>query len=504
MVLVIRADASPSIGAGHVMRCIALAQTAILRGMSVHVVTRCSIPLVEQRLAALSCPVTMLPDTCTTEKEIDILFSIVANSGSSMIVLDGYHFDPEYQAALHQKTQLAILDDFAHQPSYCCDILINPSASCNQISYQERTQARLFIGHQYVMLRPEFLPILPSALKVDQSPFRILITMGASDPANATPRLLEDIAQADLDGISIVVLTGSNSPNKDSIIASLKKLRCQTEILTDVQDMPSLLQSIDVAISAGSSTCFELAKMGIPTLALETAPNQQLLFTSLSKLECVLPIGNIATLSKQWVNSLREVLSSDRLRNTLRDRALRVVDGAGANRILEVIEPTTIHLRKAVGRDCSAIWEIANSPVVRSASFSSTPIPFESHCTWYTAALASESLHIYVAENQNKALIGYIRFALNDPIQEEPRSATISVAIAQPFRGCRLGGKIIAESTALFIKDSSVSCVHALIKPVNISSIRSFESAGFQRDKTCDHSGHDALLYIFGGALNEQ
>jgi len=60
--LLIRADATPRMGTGHVMRCLALAQAAQDLGMDVRFLARVEVPWVQERLRAERMPLAELDD----------------------------------------------------------------------------------------------------------------------------------------------------------------------------------------------------------------------------------------------------------------------------------------------------------------------------------------------------------------------------------------------------------------------------------------------------------
>jgi len=66
-------------------------------------------------------------------------------------------------------------------------------------------------------------------------------------------------------------------------------------------------------------------------------------------------------------------------------RGKELVDGEGVERVLMHLQGRRLRLRCAAEGDSRTIWSWANDPETRAHSFSTEPIPWEKHTTWYAA-----------------------------------------------------------------------------------------------------------------------
>src|ERR1700719_625946 len=114
MALFIRADASSSMGTGHLMRCLALGQAWRDGGGKVVFTTACTNPALLHRLGAEGFDLRG-PEALGHAPHRD-----------AWLVLDGYHFEGQCQRRSRQKGwRILTIDDMAHLPHYYADALLN-------------------------------------------------------------------------------------------------------------------------------------------------------------------------------------------------------------------------------------------------------------------------------------------------------------------------------------------------------------------------------------------
>ena len=132
-----------------------------------------------------------------------------------------------------------------------------------------------------------------------------------------------------------------------------------------------------------------------------------------------------------------------------------------------------LRLRPACASDCRMIWEWANDPLLRSLSFSSDPIPWDSHVAWFERALQDPNVHLYIAESE--VPVGLARFELKNA------ETVISVSIAREYRRRGLGRELIELASGRMLSDNGIAAIHAYIKPENAASISAFAAAGYEQ-----------------------
>jgi UDP-2,4-diacetamido-2,4,6-trideoxy-beta-L-altropyranose hydrolase len=147
-------------------------------------------------------------------------------------------------------------------------------------------------------------------------------------------------------------------------------------------------------------------------------------------------------------------------------------------------------LRPAQAGDCRLVWEWANDPITRAASFSSEPIPWEQHTAWFAAKLADARALFYIALGAAGAPVGQIRYDL------DRQEAVVSVGLAPDRRGQGYGSRIIRLASQQVFESTSVNLIHAYIKPDNVASTRAFARAGFVSDGTTEIKGNSALHLV--------
>lgn len=496
--VLIRADASPAIGTGHVMRCLALAQAWQDSGGRVAFAMAETTAAIERRLIAESCLVFPIAPRAGTQEDSRRAAALAAEQKAQWVVVDGYQFGAEYQEALKAAGfRVLVLEDYGHSGRYSADLVLDQSVCADRSLYENRSpNTRLLLGPRYCLLRREFVTGRPGERDIRPQAQRVLVTMGGSDPGNLTACAIEALGLTDVERLEVKVVVGGSNPRYELLRQLAEKLRprpgIKITVQADVADMAELMTWADVAISAAGSTCWELCLSGLPSLLIDAAANQTALARELDRLGCAIHLGGPREASAAKIaEELGRLARSPELRRSLSQRSRRLVDGHGARRVVAALRHG-LRLRKAQKEDARLLWEWANDPVVRANSFASEPIPWETHVVWFAKKLDQDGCVLLIAEDQKGTPLGQIRF---DASRDGEMYVNLSVAKEQ--RGQGLAALLIETGVEEAFGRPGCNRIHALVKPENAASLKAFEAAGFIRSGVEQVRGNPAAHFVY-------
>jgi len=341
--ILFRADAFPPIGTGHLMRCIAVAQSIQNAGIDVVFYTRCQPPALIQLLLNEQFKVithnNIQGGDADVTATINVLESLSAEQKSkAWLVVDGYGFGSEYLAqVMAAGYRLMLLDDNIDRATNPCDLLLNMNLGAERLSYGPEAK-RTLLGSDFIVLRSEFLNHRHLRGRVARSsyPLKLLITIGGEDPLNISQIVMDATPMLEGD-IHTTLVVGPANKHIQSLRPRANQLASHVSIQVSA-DMPGLMSFTDLAVTGGGYTCWELAYMGVPFLVFSWAENQLRNAQFLDQRGIAVNIG--------WHEDLIASEVAEQIKNLMADRAKRMsmgqigsglVDGLGGERIVNEI-----------------------------------------------------------------------------------------------------------------------------------------------------------------------
>jgi spore coat polysaccharide biosynthesis predicted glycosyltransferase SpsG len=165
----------------------------------------------------------------------------------------------------------------------------------------------------------------------------VLIAVGGGDQYQLRERALRALSKIadDLEIRLIVPPTIANARELESLGRALKM---SVMLDPDPSDMTRLMMWADLAIAGGGSTCWELCCLGVPSVVITYADNQTGITAGLQDAGAAIHLGWAFDVTDSVLEqTLRDVIADSNLRAQLSARARSLVDGRGAERVVEAM-----------------------------------------------------------------------------------------------------------------------------------------------------------------------
>ncbi len=472
--IVIRADASAKIGTGHIMRCIALAQAWQDRGGHVTFISHCESDALRKRILQEGFQFLFLdnphPDPSDLKQTLERL------SAKCSLVLDGYHFTPDYQKAIRDAgIRLLVIDDMNHLPHYHADILLNQNIHAQDLKYRCDEDTTLLLGTSFVLLRREFLKYRDFKRQIPYRAKNILVTLGGSDPDNVTFKVIEALKLLNEPDIAGRIIIGPANPHQETLRKAIVSADFMAELLINPPNMPELMAWADMAISAGGSTCWELTFMGVPSIILVSAENQAAVVEYLMNKKVIVNLGFFAKCTKERISyACKTLIGSSIARTSLSQQSIALINGSGPDHVIKAINRNNITLREVTCLDRELIWHWANDKETRKASYSQAHISWDEHIRWFDSVYRQKNHRFYIANNGSKTPVGQIRFAIDG------KDAIVSFSVDPESRRRGYGKDILIKAAKILFNETNIEQISAYVKSENEASLMVFQKAGFR------------------------
>jgi UDP-2,4-diacetamido-2,4,6-trideoxy-beta-L-altropyranose hydrolase len=294
--LLFRADGNATIGLGHLVRLLALADQ--LRGLASGVfLVREPTAAVAQLLASEGWAVQALPADQPWLAEANWLAQHLLRA-TDVLLLDGYHFEADYQRRLQASgCSLVYIDDLRAWP-VVADVLINHSPGVAATDYQSTASTRFLLGPAFSLLRRPFLegatrPQAPSPIA------SALVCFGGADPLRLTLRTLhalKTLPQLERLGVLLGGAFG-DAAALEQLAAHSAKAAITIYRNVDAGALVELLGQHDLAVVPASTVLIEALVLGRPAITGYYADNQRTLASYVQAQEHAFSVGNFADLA---------------------------------------------------------------------------------------------------------------------------------------------------------------------------------------------------------------
>jgi len=415
MNIVIRTDASVYIGSGHVMRCLVLAQGLTTQGHQVSFVCRPQagdlIEFIGHKgftVQLLAPPQTWLEPQHSADyvawlqvpwqQDAQDVLTLVA--AADLVIVDHYALNRDWQRDIKQALgcKIMVIDDLVRD--HHADLILDQTLLRGADEYQPtHADSKILTGCEFALLNPLFSECREQALEHDKLSFRpqLLLSMGGIDQPNATLLVLAALAaEPALTRPLVTVLLGPRAPHYPQVKAFCLRHDDWVKQVDFVDNMAALMLQHQVAIGAPGTTSWERACLGIPSIIIPLAANQQTISRHLVAVAAAYKI-ELDDIVDELMPTYKRLLQNW---SALRNHNLKLCDGFGLKRVLTAIAHLAkvghVQLRGATEVDIKAVFAWQCHPSTRQYALNNQVPSWAEHNQWMAAKLLQQQDYFYI------------------------------------------------------------------------------------------------------------
>jgi spore coat polysaccharide biosynthesis protein SpsF len=331
-VILFRCDASPAIGFGHLVRCLALAGELRQQG------ARVGFLIGSQALGAEMVrqqgyeAFPILPEPNSYDVRLE---QALREFEAELLVVDVRDdLSREHLDRLRVKGfAVALLDDLSDR-RIAADWSFYPPVPQVKRADWNGVPGKHFIGWEWIILRSAFASPLPARTA---TPASLLITMGGSDPAGMTLQAVRAMELVTAQ-VPAVIVIGPGFQRRADLVELLAKSRRQFQLEENVKDMRAIMLQASIAVCAYGMTAFELAATGVPALYLCLSEDHVESASALDQAGMGRSLGLYSKATDaQIAAAVSDLIADSSARAQMSSVAPKLIDGSGARRIAEIL-----------------------------------------------------------------------------------------------------------------------------------------------------------------------
>lgn len=359
MRVVFRVDSSARIGLGHLTRCLALARALQESGCSITFICQNEAGNVNHFIEESGFDLVQINTSAERGNasgdryasfdwfnDATLFLSNTIEFRPDWIIIDHYSIGFDWQVFVGRKlpeSRIMVIDDVPNR-RHNCNLILDQTFERNADAYTHLVpkDCKVICGSKYMLLRSEFAlnSFCSFEKRLNRPIYSLLITMGGTDIANVTTRILDIVEKSSFPvSYPIRILLGPTAPWLNEIRSKIAISRRNIELHINPPDLVALLEQSDLAIGAAGSSAWERCCLGLPTILVTVADNQRAIAESLHRFGAAIAVGDPhdAGFNFALSSAISKMLNDAAALNLLKLRASAVTDGHGAARVAQLL-----------------------------------------------------------------------------------------------------------------------------------------------------------------------
>lgn len=470
--VLLHCDSGLEHGMGHLMRTIAVGESAIDAGWDVRMGG--SIDALGLTAAKAALPGIRV-DQIPSEGRTAWLHAAVDEFGPDVVHIDSYRFHTTVPGdALVSSMQDG---EFGVRHS---DLSIDGSLGAMERFCRPEWSRRQLAGPPAAAIRRGVREQRQAIVRVSLVP-RILVVVGGTDPNNLTPAVVDALG-TDARPFELTVVCRAEQE------AAVRKAARSHPITTHrfLHDLPGVARAHEIVLTAAGTSVWDFACLGQPMALICAADNQVAGYDAAVAAGLALGIGSTQASFRERISSVVDLAYDSAARVAQSEHLRTIVDGLGSWRIVSAweqlgslspeeyeSEPRLV-ARPATLDDAGILFDWRNELETRRASHAQGPLSWDAHREWLGATLSDPERLLLVVQHGTES-VGTVRW---DAARD---GWTVSLTMAPAFRG-RGWARALLRAGEDALPGGGPTRLKAEIRADNARSLRLFARAGYLPD----------------------
>lgn len=320
--IIFRADGGSTIGMGHFIRTLALAE--MLKD-NFYCIYATQSPT-DYQIKEIESVCHDRIDLPADETHFNVFLNLL--NGNEIVVLDNYYFTTEYQHAIKAKgCKLVCIDDI-HDKHFIADVIINHAEGITKSQYSTEKYTTFCLGYKFALLRKDYL----SSISVETpKQYSCLVMMGGADPYDLTAKIVSMIDPMQL-SLPIAVIVGTDY-KIDQLFQPFNNMVLFKGIASS--KVYQLMQESHLGILPASTVAIEACASRLPFICGYFVDNQQEIYNGIRTNELALCLGNYLHLESYHFCIAIEQMNHAEMKEKMVQKQIKALDKKSKERFIK-------------------------------------------------------------------------------------------------------------------------------------------------------------------------